>query len=152
MVTHPALPLEAGALIPHRPPMQLIRRLVALDGAGGTAEAVVSADGLLTEEDGSLHPAALVELIAQAYAAVKGYRDLVKGLPAQMGFLVGIRAVRFTGRALRGEALRVRVQATVALQGFVLVEGEVQSDRGVVASGSIKLYIPEEQAPGGGDP
>lgn len=85
------LPMEAEKLVPHRLPMRLIDRLMEADGKNGMVEACVSADSPLVSLDGELEEVALIELMAQSYAAIKGYSDLACGKPIKQGFLVGVK-------------------------------------------------------------
>jgi 3-hydroxyacyl-[acyl-carrier-protein] dehydratase len=147
----PSLPLAAGALLPHRPPMLLLERLLEYQDGWGVAEARPGRDSLFTEDDGGLHPAALVEIMAQGYAAVRGYEDLLHGRPVKNGLLVGIRAIEFRGRAFAGEILEVRIRRVGGIEGFVLAEAEVRRDGALLAAGTLKMYIPEEPLPLGSD-
>ena len=69
------LPIDAELLVPHRRPVCMIDRLVEYRDESGVVEALIHSGNLLVGEDGVLDRAAYMELIAQAYAAFKGYRD-----------------------------------------------------------------------------
>lgn len=141
------LPVGAEALIPHRPPMRLVDRLVAFDGQAGVVEARVAADGLLVDADGHLAPVAAVEFLAQAFAAVKGYADRLQGLPVKRGFLVGSRRVRLFADLRAGDRLEIAVRTVGTLEGFAVAEGEILRDGERVAAGTVKLWVPEEPPP-----
>jgi predicted hotdog family 3-hydroxylacyl-ACP dehydratase len=143
MKTDFALPMHVGTLIPHEPPLRLIDRLLEVKDRYGIAEAVVRPENVLIDEDGGLDPVAMIELMAQSYAALKGYEDLINGRPKQKGFLVGIAEFRLTGRAIRGQRLRIKVERVGSTGGFSLAEGEVRHRDQVVAVGTIKIWIPE---------
>jgi 3-hydroxyacyl-[acyl-carrier-protein] dehydratase len=70
------LPFPTERLVPHRPPLCLVKRLLEFSGQTGVVEAVIEPDNIFLNADGSLPPLAAIELIAQASAAVKGYDDL----------------------------------------------------------------------------
>ncbi|WP_432822807.1 3-hydroxyacyl-ACP dehydratase [Trichloromonas sp.] len=141
-----ALPLPAEQLMPHRPPMRLVERLVAYAGQEGVVEAMVAADDLMVAGDGRLDEVALAELLAQAYAVVKGYGDSLSGNPVREGFLVGIRDVVFERAVFAGDQLRIAVRTVAAVEGFAVAEGEVWRGDEQVAHGSLKLWIPEVDA------
>ncbi len=142
-------PIPAERLIPHRLPMRLIETLESCNGESGTLLVRSGAAGLLEEEDGTLAPVAFLELIAQSFAALQGYRDLLSGQPVRRGFLVGVHHMEFHGRAGTEGNLRVSVRVTARFAEFAVAEGRVESQGRLVAEGSLKLWIApaEETAP-----
>jgi len=146
-----SLPIQAEMLIPHGSPLRLVDRLLEVENRSGVAEASVRADGVLLGEDGSLDPVAMIELMAQSYAAVKGYDDLCKGRAVGRGFLVGIRHFSVMGRAFVGDLLRIRVKTIGMIEGFFVAEGEVLREGQTMATGTLKLWVPQDsQAEGNG--
>ena len=141
MTERMSLPVAAEGLIPHRRPMQLIDALEAFDGETGTVSAVMEAGNPLLEEDGALAEVALLELLAQSFAAVQGYADSFSGQPARQGFLVGVRKVSFYLRPRLGDKLEIKVRAAARLEGFAVVEGSVMRGDELLAEGNIKLWI-----------
>lgn len=139
-----SLPLAAEALMPHRPPMRLVERLIEYSGQAGVVETEVATDGPLIDGDGRLDAVALAELLAQAYAVIKGYGALKDGRQVRKGFLVGIRELVCEGSVLAGDRLRIAVRSVVDVEDFTVAEGEVWRDAERVAHGSLKLWIPEE--------
>ena len=141
MNAFPGLPAAAEGLIPHHPPMRMVDVLESFDGSGGTVTARLPADSLLASGDGSIDEAAFAELIAQGYAAVKGYDDRVNGRAPGRGYLVGIRRLRIHGRARAGEALRIDVATVGSFTEFAVVEGTVSRNGELLAEGALKLWI-----------
>jgi len=138
------LPMPVDGLIPHRPPICLVTRLLASTGQSGVVEARITPDNILLDEDGNLEPLAMMELIAQASAAVKGYNDLCRGKGVKQGFLVDIRDARFTGRCAEGDRLHIHVEITHTIGGFSVVKGEVRQNTASLATATLKLWVPEE--------
>ena len=136
-----ALPVAAEELVPHRSPMRLIERLLEGDDGTGLAEAVITAASPLDGAAGTVEPLALVELLAQAYAAVRGYGDRLAGRPVQKGFLVGARKVELSGIARCDERLTIAVRTVASIEGFSVVEGEVRREDEVLAAGNLKLWL-----------
>ena len=124
--------------------MCIIDRLMDTHAQGGTAEALIAPESVLVDENGQLDPAAAAEMIAQAYAAVKGYNDLHAGEPVKQGFLVGIRKIQFLNPVFAGDALRINVDTVGAISGFAVVKGQVTRNQEVIAEGEIKLWIQSE--------
>jgi len=141
----PRLPASADLMVPHRSPMRLVDSLVAFAGGSGTVEARVPQQGIFVREDLSLEPVALLELMAQAYAAVKGYELVSGGLPVRRGFLVGVRRASFPGRAMAGDLLEVEVGALSAVGPFSIASGAVRRGQELLAEAEMKLWLPEEE-------
>ena len=137
------LPMPAETFIPHRPPMRLVDTLISYGDAAGVVEAVPAADCILVDANGALDEAALVELLAQGYAVIKGYSDLLRGKKVSAGYLVGVRKLRITGRVTAGERLLIRIRTVGSFEEFAVAEGEIERGSETIASGTIKLWIAE---------
>lgn len=135
------LPLDAEQLVPHRLPMRLVDCLLEVQGKNGSVEALVAQECPLVSADGRLEDAALTELLAQAYAAIKGYCDLVGGQPVKQGFLVGIKKVTWLKSAMAGDCLRIDIRTLAELGDFAVAEGEVWCGDAMLAHGEIKVWI-----------
>lgn len=150
MTTDLTLPLPAERFIPHRLPMRLVDTLLSCRDAAGVVEATVAADGPLTSPELGLDEVAFVELLAQGYAVIKGYDDLLNGKEISRGYLVGIKRIQVSGRAAAGDRLLVRIRTVGKFEGFAVAEGEVEREGEILASGSLKLWIvPVDPAAGG---
>ena len=135
------LPMPAERFIPHRAPMRLVETLISCSGHDGLIEAVPAANGVLTDADGTMDEVALVELLAQGYAVIKGYHDVSQGKEVSKGFLVGVRKLRVTGRARAGDRLLVRIRTVGSFEGFAVAEGEIERAGETIASGTVKLWV-----------
>ena len=144
MKTQLSLPIPADRIIPHRPPMRLIDRLMEFDRLQGVVESIIPLDGMFITEDGSIEPVAMVELVAQSFAAVKGYADLLGGKPVGKGFLVGVKRFRFPGTAYGGDRLLTVITRVGETIEFALAEGRVMRGEEVIASGNVMVWIPKE--------
>ena len=138
------LPMPADRLVPHRPPLCLIDRLLEFNGQTGVVESVIGSGNIFLNEDGSIPSLTLVELIAQASAAVKGYEDMAQGKAIKRGFLVNIREIRFMGQCFKGDKLYIKIEITKTISGFLIVNGEVERSGDVIAIGTLKLWVPED--------
>ena len=144
----PSFPLPIERLLPQRPPMLLLDRLLSCTASEGTADARVSAGNLFRLSDDTIHEAALFELMAQAYAAVRGFQDSLAGKPASIGYLAGITRAVVHGAARVGDRLTVSVRQTALLQPFVRAEARVVRDGELLAEGELTLFVPPaEDAP-----
>ena len=118
----------------------MVDRLLQVDGKNGVVEALVSSESPLVCSDGRLDDVVLAELMAQAYAAIKGYCDKLEKIPAKQGFLVGIKKVERLLSAQAGDRLRIKVNTMAELGDFSVAEGEVWRDDDLLAKGEIKVW------------
>lgn len=135
------LPLAAESLIPHRLPMRLVDQLLEIEGKNGVVEALIDSDCPLVSEEGRLEKVALVELIAQSYAALKGYLDRVENKPVRQGFLVGIKKFVSLEPIFSGDRLRITIETLGELEDFAVAEGQIWRSGTLVGRGEIKIWI-----------
>lgn len=138
-------PIQAERLIPHRSPMLLIDRLIHSAAGNGVVEAHIRADSIVTDSAGVLAPLAFVELVAQSYAAIKGFDLLNVNEPVPAGYLVGIQSLEVLGQACCGDILSISVAIVGEFEGFAVVDGTVHSPTSVLARTRIKLFVPPAQ-------
>ncbi len=144
MDTNLKLPMPAEWLVPHRPPFLLVDRLLEFTGQTGVVESVPAPDNLFLDEDGYMEVIAMIEILAQAAAAVKGYSDLKNGRQIRKGFLVDVRNFYFKERCYKGDIIHVRVEIAKYFSGFSVINGYLESSGKEVASGTLKLWVPDE--------
>jgi len=141
--------MAAERLIPHRAPMRLVDTLVSVSDGCAVTESVLPRSAMVADEEGKIDEVAFMELIAQSYAAFKGYTDRMDGKRPGEGFLVGVRNLAVTGRAYAGDRLQTSIRTVAALGGFAVVEGAVTRGDETLASGTLKLWLVDPDA--GGD-
>lgn len=140
------MPMPASGLMPHKRPMRLIENVLSVHADGsGTSETMITAENIFVDQDGNLAPEAVVELMAQAFAAISGSNDLQAGRPGQSGYLVGVKHARFLAQARVGDRLHIRVHPTGSYAGFVVIAGEVLRGKQVIARGELKIWSATEQ-------
>ncbi len=151
------LPHSAADLMPHQRPMRLIDTVLSVEPDGsGMAEAGIRADNIFLDQDGALLPEALVELMAQAFAAVSGSSDLQAGRPGWTGYLVGVKKVTFPTpqpdqpSVSVGDRLTVGVRPTGEFAGFVIIDAEVRRQDALLAQGELKIWIASDGEDQGG--
>ena len=100
-------PLEQ--LLPHRPPMILIDRMIDATDAGSTCEVTIGPQTLFMGPGGV--PAFVgLEYMAQAVAAYGGYKSYLAGEPMAIGFLLGIPQLKTYCQLFDcGQTLQVQV-------------------------------------------
>ncbi len=135
------LPMAVESLVPHRLPMRLVERLLTVSGKDGMVEALISADELLVDEHGQLEEVALVELIAQGYAALKGYLDRCAGQPVRQGFLVGVKKFTNLVPVYAGDRLQIEIRTLAELEDFAVAEGAIRRNGDLLGRGEVKVWI-----------
>lgn len=135
------LPMPADRLIPHRSPMLLVARLLSSEYEAGRVEACLDPGSILVDSSGKLDEVALVEMLAQGYAAIKGYADVFNDRPVQEGFLVGLRKLTIHKEAFAGDRLEIDIRTVGTFEGFAVVEGEIRRGGELIAAGALKLLV-----------
>lgn len=96
-------------LLPHRPPMILIDRLVQTDGATTVCEVTIGPHSMFLQAAGV--PAFVgIEYMAQTVAAHGGYQSYLEGQPIVVGLLLGTRRLETTCQFFElSQTLRIEV-------------------------------------------
>ncbi len=134
------LPLAAERLVPHRPPARMVDALVAVGERTATVTASITAATPLCRE-GVLTEAAHLELMAQAAAAMHGYRHQVRhdGV-AQRGMLVGARNLEICEPIRVGDKLAVSLHKEAQLGHFGIIRAEVRRGEALVSQAELKTW------------
>jgi predicted hotdog family 3-hydroxylacyl-ACP dehydratase len=85
---------DIDALIPHRPPMRLIDRVIEIEGDTITALASVPANGPFVSAGADPPGYVVVEMMAQTVGAWDGWQRRQRGDGPEVGFLLGTRRLR----------------------------------------------------------
>ncbi len=139
------LPCSAEHLVPHRPPMLLLARLTARDRQAdtATAEAFLPDHGFWLAADHSLLPEYLIELMAQAMAAVNGYDAMLDGRIPARGFLVGVDDFHWLQTPRPGERVRVTLQKNFAFGMVTIMAAAVFGEQGELGRGALRVWEEE---------
>lgn len=141
------LPCDAARLIPHEPPMLLVRTL--LEKADNEVEDCVSIiEAEIPEHgpfvcNGRLLPEYFIEVMAQAIAASDGFPQ-EKGKKPNTGLLTGIDGFKWTGSAEQGERIRIKVCKTFEFGSAFIFSGIIEGTSGTIAEGQLKIWKLEE--------
>jgi predicted hotdog family 3-hydroxylacyl-ACP dehydratase len=138
------LPAPAITLLPHRGAMLLVEELVWFDAETGRGRVRARGleDSIFADRNGHLEKVVLIEMLAQAYACVRGFEDLKAGREIGPGFLVGVRRWQSKEQVNAGDELVVEISTTAVIGDFYLAEGRVLRDEKTVAEGELKLWTP----------
>ncbi|MDA8430426.1 MAG: radical SAM protein [Geobacteraceae bacterium] len=134
------LPVDVAHVIPHKPPMLLIDRLLEVKERASVSEMTVRADMIFVDENGHLDDASYPEIISQAVAAQEGFRRFGGRNPLVEGFLLGIKNLEIFGDSYVGDTLRISLYKKAKFGDFGILSGEVYKGEELIARGEIKVW------------
>lgn len=146
MSTAVSLPICAGELTPHAPPMLLIDEVLSCTDMRVHARARVRGDGLFFQKGRGLPSYVGFEIMAQAIAAYDGWVRRAKGEKPTLGFLLGCRRYQTSvDWFAEGETLEIVASSLIhegEMRSFdckLLTVGGVE-----VASGTLNVFRPDD--------
>ncbi len=131
-------------LLPHRPPMSLVDRVVAADGTRVVGEKRVTADDPLLGAEGMGGPL-LIEALAQTAACLMGLQN--EGRGGHRGYLVAARGWKFPASALPGETVTLEAERVSALGGLHGFTARAHVDGRELGSGSLSFAVAFDDPP-----
>ncbi len=140
------LPVDAAQLVPHKPPMLMIDRLLEVRERASVTEMTVLEDMVFVGKYGTLDEASYPEIMSQAMAAQEGFRKLGSRNPQQEGFLLGIKNLEIPGSAKVGDVLRISLFKVAKYGDFGIIQGEVRKGDTVIARGELKVWQSDGKA------
>lgn len=147
-MSHASLPRPAE-LLPHRHDAVLLDVITGGEGDRLTASLVVRPGTAFSDASGNLPGWMGPEIMAEAIAALSGYRSLkAKGRTAGIGLLLGVRGYTATaGEFHPGEQLDVEVvESSEDEEGRAVFDGTIRRDGQVVASGTLTVFQPADDS------
>lgn len=127
-------------LIPQRPPMVMVDRLVRADGEAAESEFTVRPDNLFVEA-GRLSEAGLVENMAQTAAARSGWIARTEGRSPDIGFIGSVQKLQVHFLPASGDTLRTRIRIAHTVMNAVVAEASVQVGSDLAASCTLSIFI-----------
>lgn len=133
------LPMSAIALLPHRPPMLFVDRLLERYGDKAKGEVVMPDRGICFDPDHKF-PEFFIEVIAQTMAMANGYDALCDGKNPNDGMLVGIDSFVFAHTAPPGALLHIVIEKSFEFGAVRIIHGEIFHGDVLLAQGDIKVW------------
>lgn len=122
--------------------MLLLAELIHREENWIQARACVREGNPFLSSEGLLHRCALVEMMAQAFAAGAGAQAVHnREKPASRGYLASLRNIDFFADARVGEELFVRARPTMQVGNVVVVDGEVHNSSQCLCKGQFKIFM-----------
>ncbi|MBP5541891.1 MAG: pseudouridylate synthase [Bacteroidales bacterium] len=127
-------------LLPQRPPMVMVDRLLHCDPVVTETEFTVREDNILAE-DGRLSACGLIENIAQTCAARMGYINLSKGEAVRVGVIGALRDMEILVLPAVGSTITTRIEVSDEVFGMTLAQASSRCGDTLLASGTIKIAL-----------
>lgn len=140
------LPAPVDGMIPHQGAMKVVDRIISVGERVAVVESTIRQDLLFVNEDGTVAHELYIELIAQAAAAMNGFRTAHKNGRID-GFLIGARNVDVLATAKVGDTLSIHVFKATRFGDFGIIEGKIFRDKELLARGEIKIWNGTTPAP-----
>ncbi len=132
-------------LLPHRPPMRLIDRVITSSEDSIVCGASVGASGVFADS-GEVPAALCLEYIAQACAAFMGLSARAREEPVRPGYLLACRSLDLSVDTLRvGDRLEIRVALTANAAAASSFAGEVVRGGTTIARGQVSVVLQDER-------
>ena len=141
------LPVPAAPYIPQRDPMRLVDTLETVGDRVASAATTVRADMPFVDAAGRLGEPAYLEMIAQAAAALDGFRRRNKPDAAPAGMVLGARNLQISGSARVGDRLSIEVFKSARIGEFGVITGTISRGADLLAKGDIKVLQGRLTAP-----
>jgi predicted hotdog family 3-hydroxylacyl-ACP dehydratase len=127
-------------LLPQRPPMVMVDRLLHCDTVVTVTELTVRKDNIMVD-DGRMSACGLLENIAQTCAARMGYINLSKGEEVRVGVIGALRDMEIHSLPPVGSRIETRIEVSDEVFGMTLAHAESRSGDTLLCSGTIKIAL-----------
>ena len=137
------LPITVNGLIPHRPPMLTVNELLSLENGSAVSRTIFAPDSPFADEGGLVDETILFEMMAQTFAAaVAVERD---GQGPSSGYLVGVKHMKFHGRARLGRVVEIKTELLSLVEDFSVIVGQASQSGAILAEGQLTVFIPPDE-------
>ena len=129
-------------LVPHKKPMLLVDEILSVTEPDARVKSVVRPEHLFLRADGTLSPEALIETVAQSFAACEAQRRELAGLSTDGGgYMASVREFEDFLPVRAGDELVTRVTLKDDFMGTRIVAGEIFRGAEKVAAGTVYLFM-----------
>lgn len=122
----------------------MVDALVSVDGDVCETELAVRDNNFFIEDDQLLSEPGLIEHIAQSASAFAGYRCVLKGEPAPVGYIGEVKKFHCYRRPAIGDVLKTTVTMGAEVNGITIITGVTNVNGEVVADTQMKIFTADE--------
>ena len=137
--------VDIQTLLPHRPPMVMVDRLVCADEKSAETVLDIRQDNIFVE-NGALQPYALMEVMAQTCAAQLGYTDkyILGHEGVKIGYIGSVKKMQIEAAPRVGETLTTRVRITEDFGDMRMVAAECFMEDRPIATAELVITLAEK--------
>ena len=127
-------------IMPHKPPMLLVKRLLVSEENFARSGVLVSPDNPFLDSCGNLNEAVFPELVAQTLALNTAYTRSLRNQTLSGGFVVGFKHFRFYQTAKVHDFLTIEIRKTGDFENLTIIEGRVFYGDLLIAEGEVRIW------------
>lgn len=127
-------------LIPQRPPMLMIDRLVAIDVAIATTNLFIHSNNIFCKNGYFTEPG-LIENIAQTAAAKLGYHNKINAKKIVIGYIAAIKNLNIYFLPKVNTEIQTEIFVDNEVLGFTIIKGSIFLKNKIVADCEMKIFI-----------
>lgn len=132
--------IDILTLLPQKPPMVMVERLLHCDTVVTETEFTVHEDCIMVE-DGRLTTMGLIENVAQTCAARMGYINISSGKEVRVGVIGALRDVEIHSLPPVGSTIKTRIEVSDEVFGMTLAQAESRCGNTLLCTGTIKIAL-----------
>lgn len=134
--------IDVMNLIPQRPPVVMVDRLLRADEQSAVSVFEIRHDSFMVE-NGALLPAALIENIAQTCAAQLGYIDRCTSPDSnvRIGFVGAVKDLKILKPARVGDILTTETRIIEQIGDMKLIAASVECNGDCIATSEMKIAL-----------
>jgi len=138
--------VDIQTLLPQRPPMVMVDRLVFADEKSAETVLDIRRDNIFVE-DGALKAYAMIENMAQTCAAQLGYLDryLHDNHDVRIGYVGAVKRMQILSVPRVGETLRTRIMVQEDFVDMKLVSAESYVGEQLIATAELTIALSGER-------
>jgi predicted hotdog family 3-hydroxylacyl-ACP dehydratase len=130
--------IEIINLIPQRPPMVMIDRLIYFDEKTGRATLQVNDSNILCK-NGFLQEAGLIECIAQTAAAYKGFAHFSAGKKIPDGFIGSVKSLVIYFLPEVESEIQSEIITDSEIMGYTIILGKILQEGKILAECEMRI-------------
>ncbi len=131
-------------LIPHRPPIVMIDRLVSAGNNAATGELAIRETNLFCQ-NGIFRETGMIEFIAQTAAALTGYRKRINHLAVSEGYIGAVKNLVIHELPPVGAVLRSEIIIENEIVGYTIITGRVYFEKKLLAECEMRILVREKR-------
>ena len=135
-----SLPTPVNSIIPQQATMRVIDTIDKVAERIVEVSVTISKDMPFVNKDGIVDEVVYIEFIAQAIAALDGFKKAGTSNVKREGFLLGVKNLEIFGHAKIGDKLRITAFKYAKYEAFGIIKGHVYHDNKLLAQGEIKIW------------